>query len=276
MAVRHLRRLPLPRRHEVRAERVARSPRAVARAVGVDLDGLAVEHERAGEAAELVEVPAVGTRRLRVQRIHDRGEREVERHVVVVGIAVAEVVDALRLARRVAEAVGEVEVAELRRARGGARAACSSGSRTACRPGRPTGRRPPSTCPGWCGRTGTSTPRACAPAPRTRTTRSRSRTGRRSWAGGTRRRDGSRHLSEATCVEVARICPQLRRRNGWSAGAAEEAAGAGAGVDAVAAGDLAADDGGDVAVGAPAAAARRRRAGRAPSAACAASARRSR
>ena len=209
VAVRHLRRLPLPRRHEVRAERVARSPRAVARAVGVDLDGLAVEHERAGEAAELVEVPAVGTRRLRVQRIHDRGEREVERHVVVVGVAVAEVVDALRLAHGVAEPVGQVEVAELRRARGGARAACSSGSRTACHRGRPTGRPPPSTCPGWCGRTGTSTPRACAPAPRTRTTRSRSRTGRRSWAGGTRRRDGSSllDLSRSSADRAQQLCP---------------------------------------------------------------------
>ena len=180
------------------------------------------------------------------QRVHHRGEGEVEREVVAVGIAVGEVEHALRLTHRVAEAVRQLEVAERTVGeRAGARTACSTGSRRAGHRCRPTRTPRPSTRPGWAGRTGTSTPRACAPAPRTRTTPSRSRTGRRSSAGGTRRQDDS--CRSSNCVSDAYRA--FDAGSVGSAGAAEEAAGAGAGVDAVAAGDLAAHHGGDVAVG---------------------------
>ena len=123
------------------------------------------------------------------QRIHHRGEGEVEREVVAVGIAVGEVEDPLRFAHRVAEAVLQLEVAQRtvgqrevpellvvaaveRRVtvvvpdehRGRAHTLVRAEERV--RPAR----------------------RACAPAPRRRTRRSRSRTGRRSSADGTRRR----------------------------------------------------------------------------------------
>ena len=176
------------------------------------------------------------------QRIHHRGEGEVEREVVAVGIAVGEVEHALRLAHRVAEPVRQLEVAERTVGqRAGARTACSSGSRTAGH------------------RVSSHTNTAAEHTP---------------WLGRKNGyvhpaslRSGTENANHAVSLQngsslVGRVELVVGVTHRRSAGAAEEAAGAGAGVDAVAAGDLAAHHGGDVAVGVLEETRHRRRGGR--------------